>query len=299
MLKRQTSSRWTRAVVATVALTAAVAVVAMAGRAPLSGSTPVNASSASAPVAALFVLFLGAGVVALGAIAIVAWPARRRKKDDEPEFEPAPLQVHWIWKLLAILLPFALGAVLVAAAVLGAKTVDHAPRPGGSGSLGRPLINRTAPERRSSVFVLPSWLPWTLLAIAVVAIGAGAFLLLRRRVREDDEPSESDAVRAAVEAAIGALDTASDPRSAVIAAYRAMEQTLAGHGVARLPAEAPREYLRRVLLVTSGAERDVSALTGLFEEARFSLHPISEQARSLALAALSALRVRLRTGEAG
>lgn len=101
----------------------------------------------------------------------------------------------------------------------------------------------------------------------------------------------------AVEAAIGALDTIADPRGAVIAAYVAMQATLAERGVARSPAEAPREYLRRVLMAISATEREATTLTGLFEEARFSTHPIPERVRELALAALSSLRARLTAGE--
>ncbi|MGB0091097.1 MAG: DUF4129 domain-containing protein, partial [Solirubrobacteraceae bacterium] len=101
-----------------------------------------------------------------------------------------------------------------------------------------------------------------------------------------------------VEAAIGALETATDPRGAVIAAYGAMERTLATHGVARSPAEAPREYLRRTRAASSATEREARTLTGLFEEARFSTHPIPERVRELASSALSCLRARLPGGGA-
>ena len=65
---------------------------------------------------------------------------------------------------------------------------------------------------------------------------------------------------------------------------------------ARAPAEAPREYLRRVLGRTSGAETEATLLTGLFEEARFSTHPLPESVRSRARATLSSLRDRLGPG---
>ena len=38
-----------------------------------------------------------------------------------------------------------------------------------------------------------------------------------------------------------------DPRRAVIRAFARMEKTFAAHGVAREPAETPREYVVRVL----------------------------------------------------
>ena len=57
---------WARAGVTALGLTAATSVVAMASRAPLSRSMPVDASAAGAPVAALFAVLFGAGIVASG-----------------------------------------------------------------------------------------------------------------------------------------------------------------------------------------------------------------------------------------
>ncbi len=71
------------------------------------------------------------------------------------------------------------------------------------------------------------------------------------------------------------------------------------NGIACSRAEAPREYLQRVLVVASGAEPDASTLTGLFEEARFSPHPIPERLRALALSALGSLRARLEVASSG
>ena len=122
--------------------------------------------------------------------------------------------------------------------------------------------------------------------------------MTRRRSEPTAEPSGREAARDAVEAAIGALETTTDPRSAVIAAYAAMERALAAHGIVRSPAEAPREYLRRVLAASRGSDREARTLTGLFEEARFSPHPVSARVRDLALSALSSLHARLRTGAA-
>jgi hypothetical protein len=136
------------------------------------------------------------------------------------------------------------------------------------------------------------------LAIVVVAIVLGVLLLARRRQPSASEPSIRTAAQAAVNAAIGALDAATDPREAVIAAYAAMEGSLAAHGVARSAAEAPREYLRRVLLASSASDHDARTLTALFEEARFSTHPVSERSREGALSALSSLQLRLQAGGA-
>jgi hypothetical protein len=282
---------------AVVGFTAAAAVVAMAARAPLSGSTPVDAASARAPVTALGVLLLGAGIVAIAGCAALLWPRRRRQRDDEPV--PEPLRVSWLSKLVAIVLPLVFGAALVAAALLGLRTVQRAPRLGGE-QLGPSIAAPAARRATGSGFAVPAWLPWIVLVVAVVAAAAGLTLLVvRRRQPAPPEPSDRTTAGEAIGAAIGALGTATDPRAGVIAAYVAMEALLAASGVVRSPAEAPREYLRRVLVASSPTERDVSTLTGLFEQARFSPHPISERVRVLALSALSSLLARLQVGGAG
>lgn len=297
LLQTDGSRRWASAAAVAVGVSAATALVATAARAPLSRSTPVNAAAAGAPLTALFMLFVAAAVATLAAFGTLRWTSPRRK-NDEPEPKPEPLQTHWIWKLLAVLAPLALGAALVAAAVIGIRTPHQAPRLRG-GSFDQPLPAPAGQKVGGSGFVLPSWLPWTVLAIVAVALASAAVLLTLGRARPADERSETSAARAAVEAAIEALGTITDPRSAVIAAYASMERTLAAHGVARLPAEAPREYLRRVLVETDGTARDAGTLTGLFEEARFSTHPVPERVRELALAALSSVRARLHTGGSG
>lgn len=289
----QRASNRVRAAIAALALGGAAVVVAMAARAPLSRATPVNARSAQAPTVAVFILIAGIGIVMLGALVMLAWSGRRRK-DDPPEHQSAPIEVHWIWKVLATLLPFAVGAALVAAAVTGSKRVQNASRFGsafGAGGSG-PASGRSSGAAPG--FVVPSWLPWTLLGIVGVAIAAGVVVLWLRRPRPPVAPPHARATRAAVEAAIGALDAEADPRRAVIAAYRAMERSLGEHGVVRSPAEAPREYLRRVLAASQATEREAKTLTGLFEEARYSTHPIPERLREVALAALRSLQRRLR-----
>lgn len=294
MLQTPSSKRWAQVVIAAFGLVAATVVVAMAARTPLSSSTPVDAASASAPATALFVLLLGAGVVALAALAVLMLQGCRSKRDDEAEPEVERPHIHWAWKLLAVLLPFALGAALIAAAVLGSKTLHTAPGPARSGHPVRPVTHHAAGGTGGTGFVLPAWLPWAVLAILLAAVAVGAVLLVRRQRGVHDEPPEHDAARAAVQAAIGSLDTTTDPRSAVIAAYVAMEGTFAAHGFSRSPTEAPREFLRRLLTAGSAADGEARALTGLFEEARFSEHPIPERVRTLALSALSSLRARLK-----
>ena len=194
----QRSSTRARAAAAALGLAVAVAVVAMAARAPLSRTTPVDARSAQAPTTALFMVLAGTGVVMLGALVLVVWPGRRRK-DDPPEQEPTPIEVPWIWKLVAIVLSFALGAALVAAAVIGTRSVHAGPE------VRRRVVRGRAARRcgcrchpvigAGSGFTVPAWLPWTLLAIVGVALAAGVVVLWLRRAANCDRAARRRARR--------------------------------------------------------------------------------------------------------
>jgi hypothetical protein len=281
--------RGVRATAIVAGIAATTAIVAIAARAPLSRSSPIDGASASAPVTALFMLLLGAGIVALAMVMILGFRQRRRKHDPEKPVSEPP-EIPWIWKVVATLGPVALGAALIVAAITGSKKVSVAPDLSGgfSGASGQ-----AAPATGArNGFVLPAWLPWTVLAIVLVAIAAGLTLLALRRNRDLADGPEPGAADEAVQAAIAALEAGTDPRGAVIAAYAAMQRTLAAHGLRRSPSEAPREFLGRVLVSSRPAERDATTLTGLFEEARFSTHPISERTRERALAALKSLERR-------
>jgi len=271
-------------------------VVAAAARAPLSRATPVDARSAQTPTIAVFMVLIGAGILMLAALVMVAWAGRRRK-DDPPEHEAAPMEVHWLVKLVATLLPLALVAALVTGAVIGARPArtSTGPRSAGFGiaGSGQGSVVATPSSGSGNGFVLPSWFPWTVLGIVAFAVAAGLIVLWLRRERRSETAAEASATRAAVEAAIDALDTETDPRRAVIAAYGAMQRTLGEHGIVRSPAEAPREYLQRVLAASRATEGEATTLTDLFEEARYSTHAIPERLREVALSALRSLRSRL------
>jgi hypothetical protein len=131
--------------------------------------------------------------------------------------------------------------------------------------------------------------------LAVVALVAAAwFVLERRRV---DQRIELPAVELALalERTIADLRAEPDPRKAVIAAYAQMERALAEAGLPRTPAEAPREYLGRVLPEIGASTASVERLTELFERAKFSPHAIDAAMKEEAIDALESLRDELRS----
>jgi len=138
---------------------------------------------------------------------------------------------------------------------------------------------------------------WITLALAVVIVG---YIVYRRSKLEplaevERTPrSDADEVASAISDAIDDLRAEPDPRRAVIAAYARMEASFARQGLKRKTSETAIEYLRRILLGLGSHADPVARLTGLFEQAKFSLHEIDGAMKDDAIQALVAIRSDLR-----
>lgn len=141
------------------------------------------------------------------------------------------------------------------------------------------------------------WAPAIIiLSIAVVAAIVVTYLMFRSPPRRPPTRAEiANRLSSLLDESLDDLRAERDPRRAVIATYARMERTLAGFGFPRAAAEAPREYLGRVLrdLLEASAEA-VSKLTALFERAKFSAHEIDPGMKNDAIDALVEMRDELR-----
>jgi uncharacterized membrane protein YidH (DUF202 family) len=132
--------------------------------------------------------------------------------------------------------------------------------------------------------------------LAVLALAAAAwFVVDRRRPRAPRIAQPAAELVLALERTIADLRAEPDPRTAVIAAYAQMERALAEAGLPREPAEAPREYLGRVLPSVGAQTGSVERMTSLFERAKFSPHAIDATMKEEAIHALESLRDDLRS----
>ena len=165
----------------------------------------------------------------------------------------------------------------------------------GSGASRRRLLPRPVPTREAKF-------QWPL------ALGVGGLLMLggiliyvrgrRLHAPSDEDESLEAAIAAAVETTIDDLRNERDARRAVIAAYAQMERALGSHGLRRNPAEAPFEYLGRILRGLNVRDSAVRTLTDLFEYAKFSQHEIDDPMKEDAIGALLAIRDDLQRQEA-
>ena len=152
--------------------------------------------------------------------------------------------------------------------------------------------------RRESADV--RWLTALLLgSLLVGAAVAAAFAVRHRRTDRDELEAEAALARALDEVLADTLDdlrAEGDPRTAVIHAYARMERTFAAYRVPRVPAEAPLEYVARVLDSLSVSGYAVRRLTLLFERAKFSTHEVDEGMKEEAIETLAAVRAELEAG---
>ena len=126
---------------------------------------------------------------------------------------------------------------------------------------------------------------------AMVGLAVAQLLADRRRRRPPRTPGER--LVELLDDTLEDLDREPDPRRAVIAAWARMERGLAAAGLPRRPAEAPFEYAGRVLESALAQPASVHRLTGLFERAKFSRHPVGQADREEAIAALRTVRREL------
>jgi hypothetical protein len=161
-----------------------------------------------------------------------------------------------------------------------------------------PVVTYDSGERSAT----PGWQWWALATLALTGVVSASVLLvpeLRRWARArrerrtvlaargptvgeatgaDEPPDEADVLQRAIDAASAPLRDPAEPRAAVIEAYARMEQVLAERELGRRAPEAPREYLARVLHERGAPQQSLATITSLFEEARYSHHPISPSA---------------------
>jgi hypothetical protein len=145
--------------------------------------------------------------------------------------------------------------------------------------------------------------PWPLLALfAVVALTAAGLSVYRRRARPLPPPGmltdpAAAPLAAALAAGARALHEDADPRAAIIGCYAAMERNLADAGLPPRMADTPAEVLSRATAGGLVRSAPAATLTGLFRQARYSSHPMTEADRAAAIEALAQVQADLGTGD--
>ena len=163
----------------------------------------------------------------------------------------------------------------------------------------------------------PGWLGTIAFFLQVLTIGVVLFLvgrLLERlrqlwlaRTRRRREPIEDVAFEVLGSAGrVGEviedgaaeqraeLAEVGEPRNAIVACWHRFEEQAVRAGAVRRPWQTTAEFVLEVLDLIGADRGAVAALADLYREARFSDHPMTEQHRADALAALDTIHDSLR-----
>jgi len=227
-------------------------------------------------------------VYVVGIVAIIVGVFRHRGRFEDPES-------RWLKNFVLVT------ALMAIATAFGYYAITHGYLHHKSAqaqqSQGTPGANRGGRQHVQPVPTREAHFQWPLaVGLAGLALLGGVWVYVRNR-REvtpdaEDQGLEADMV-AAIETTIDDLRSERDARRAVIAAYAQMERTLTAHGLARNRAEAPLEYLGRILRALHVRDSAVRTLTELFAYAKFSRHEIDAEMKEQAIEALLAIRADL------
>ncbi len=130
------------------------------------------------------------------------------------------------------------------------------------------------------------------------ALGLAMWVALGARLVQWRADGDGETMPAPLGTAVddSAEDLRSDPdaRRAIVRCYARFERAAADSGVERKPWSTPMEFMREALRRLPVPRTAVPTLTGLFELARFSQHPLGPTERDQALEALDEIRTAMR-----
>jgi len=276
-----------RAIAATAVGLLLVSLVALA-----SGGSPWHAGGRQdVPVGVVRVLAAAAGALVVGSLLLfwVGTPSaekrrRRRRRLGARDLEEVGTSLSAAAKAVAIV-----GAViglflLLALPFLAPRTATApGPRP------AEPLPATPSPRGRPT----PSSpaLAWLVVgsAITLLLLAPAAVVVrhrLARRARSAVVPDDAARVGSDLRRSLADLESERDPRLAVQRAYVRMEESLGAIELSRARDETPTEFTARALRGLGASAGAASDLTGLFEIARFSDHPMDEHDRRRAIGSL-------------
>jgi hypothetical protein len=274
------SARLQRAAGAIGAVVVLLVIVGASASRPLGG----GARAPSLPVWPLLVV-VGAGLV-LAAVVLASLRPRMRFRGAAPQ-PTVPVRAGPLTVGLALLVPLVVIAAYASPGTSGRHQSVRPPPTFATHAPRQPRARERGKDQGNSAAALAA-------GIAAGLVGLAAVAVVRSRRRGRTEPdSPRAAVAAGARDAMAAAAIPADPRAAVLAAYARMEAVLDRVGLGRRASEAPREYLVRLDAALGGGRVPAARLTGLFERARFSTHPIGEDVRRDALGALDELRAEL------
>lgn len=274
---------------AAVLLLVAIAVIGLRAGVSLSSRSDPGLLVAGGHALYWIALIAGGLLVLLELVIIAVWLLWARK--GGPSLPLPRKRRNPLWLLVLALEIWALAKLV---AILRQRAAEAARAAAAAG-------HHAAGTASGGHSFLPPASSWPLLVgLAVAAVAASLLVMSTRRIKALTTPPPAEPVPqsnapllAALAAGAKPLQEDADPRTAIVRCYAAMEESLAGAGVPPSKADTPAEVLARASrggLLRSAA---ASTLTGLFRQARYSTHPITEGDRAAAQHALGRIQADL------
>jgi hypothetical protein len=267
-----------------------IALLALAAIA--SSGRPLSKSQGTGPSASFFdYVFTTIVIVAVAVTLIVVYALALQRRGT---FKPHRRRWHLLSTLLSVLITGVLILILLRTDLeRRLRDLNVRAQPAQQTSGARQLPKNVRDARNAHV-------RWDEIAVVLVLVGGCAVLLIagkgaKRPPRPPWRLRSHEAVSLALDESLDDLRSEPDLRRAIIAAYARMEHALAAGGIPRRPSEAPFEYVERALGELETTSENVRRLTDLFEWAKFSHHEPGPEMRDEAIAALVAVRDELRT----
>jgi hypothetical protein len=240
------------------------------------------------------------GAVVVGALLAVwavtpgaAKVAKRRRRLEAADLDDLPASVGG-GAIAAVLVTVTV--LVVCAALWPLLAANRAPTSPASGA--RPDARSRTAGRIDSVARHAGSPVWLLVGAGVTLAVLGPVALvarrrLARRLAEPARPDLEEQLAQAVTVSLRELESMGDPRTAIERTYVRFERSLGRVEVERGSDETPSEFRARLGRVLVGSSASVSALTRLFEIARFSAEDVGEEDRREAIASLLAIEAEL------
>jgi hypothetical protein len=284
----ETSSRGRKAFLTALGMVTVLVVVAIASR----GSIPAGEGGAHGPTQALMDIFFTLYLLVIASSAVLLLYLFLLRRQIEAQGGTVVRRRRPLETLLTVVLLIGVGS-LMARRLAGHNPIVPPAAPEqvfGGDPLGQ---TTTSPD---AVVYKPefAWAP-AIVTVALILLAIGAWWYGRRsRKRARGELVREGGLAidfaAAVDESLDDLRAEPDPRRAVIAAYARLERVMASHRLPRRPAEAPLEYLSRMLDDLSVRPEAARRLTNLFERAKFSQHEVGMEMKEEAISALETVR---------
>lgn len=293
-----------------------LAAAALRGYLP-GGDRPSRGQPPDSPAGMFAIAATLAVSISMIAIAIVTQSGRQRRAAATAELPPArggrPERPPWRLVLIALgaIVAWPLIVVLLMYALPQGRPEEPLPAaepPARSGDSPEPALSEN-PEAGAAVLGYFA----TTTVILLLLIAAGTVIAARRQRRLVHPPAPdrggyqppvrapaSESFARAAELGLATIgDLNRDPRDAIIACYAAMERELENApGAVPQDSDTPTEVLARAVEHHALHDDSATELVALFEEARFSPHPMNEGHRETAVRVLETVLTEIspRTG---